>query len=288
MQILRTINQDQSFSNIEKDWDLNRLTSENERAFTTFIAQQKRTLQLPEIPQSSKDDFIIFYLEKHIDRLILNAQSLNTNFLDSNINSGISISNHCKEAISWYINQQLCSQIRVRVIVDNRSLAIHMSPYENPWANKCISLKTVEISRRNPEIKSTHMPQCIKARELAMQHGYDEALLMSDKSIVQEGAWSNIFWIDADDNIYTSATNILPGVTRSAICENHKIQIEDFRLETLLDKSKEVFITQSTSGITPVCGINNFKFDVESKSKTEYLKKCYLLNALQNATTLKI
>ena len=86
--------------------------------------------------------------------------------------------------------------------------------------------------------------------------GANEALLVGPEGIVREGAWSNIFWLDALGVLFTPAENLLPGCIREMIFRYGPVKQGNFSTAELLSTAAEVFITKSTVGIIPVCSID--------------------------------
>lgn len=126
---------------------------------------------------------------------------------------------------------------------------------------KGVSIKTMQITRSLPEIKTISYLPSFLAHEKAVKHGYFEALLTDEKGEVYEGAYSNIFWFEGN-TLCTRKDKILPGIIRQLIIENSpfKIKFKNIKI-TELKKKKEIFLTQSVHLIVPVTKIDNKKIN---------------------------
>ena len=113
------------------------------------------------------------------------------------------------------------------------------------------------MRRELPEHKTCNTSVSRKARALAEAEGFEEALLVDPMSgKIREGAWTNFFWFDYEGHLHTSGQDILPGVTRGAIMQLRECTLSDVRLVDIGPTIREAFVSQSTSGITPVSEID--------------------------------
>ena len=136
-------------------------------------------------------------------------------------------------------------------------LELYLGSYRPPWPKGAfINAKSISISRELPELKSTNLKACREAQRWAQEAGAQEAFLVSPQGEVLEAAWSNIFWFTATDELYTPPSGILPGITRRLILEHEKVQLGTISLDDFHKEAKEVFITRSTTGVTPVCSLD--------------------------------
>lgn len=142
---------------------------------------------------------------------------------------------------------------------DETKLLLSAAPYLAKWPpGAAIDLITVRGRRPSPEIKSTGFDICAAASAQAKAAGGSEALLVDDGGHVREGAWSNIFWVDRRDRILTPARAVLPGIVRQVLLECGAAETSDQEMtaDQLLSEACGIFITQSTTGITPVRSID--------------------------------
>ena len=225
--------------------------------FTTFIAEY----------QEGNGAYKVAALNYHLERLVSNAKALgiyNPNISEHRINF---IEQQLFECLGQpRLPSSLPNRLptkRVRIIVLKDQLEIVTDDYTRPWAaDQAIKVMTFVGQRENPQIKSTNMQVCFAAREYAQQNGAQEAFLVSTDGQLLEGTSSNIFWFDAEGRLYTIQcnsirANVLPGITRRVILENQNCIECEITLEEFLVTAKEAFITQSTTGITPVSHIND-------------------------------
>ncbi len=119
-----------------------------------------------------------------------------------------------------------------------------------------VSIKSINLQRNMPEIKSLSYLPSFLAHENALKEGFFDALLVDDSTDVYEGAYSNIFWFEGDI-LYTRKDKVLPGTIRETIFKNTKFKIK-FKTIKLKDikKQKEIFLTQSVNLVVPVIKID--------------------------------
>lgn len=127
-------------------------------------------------------------------------------------------------------------------------------------------------------IKSTSYLDNILAKQEAMQHGYDEAILLNTASNIADGAITNIFMVK-NGQIYTPliADGALPGVLRTILLKELNVQfpiIEKSISPNELLSADEVFLTNALMGVQPVSQINSTKYQVStSLAVTERLRE---------------
>lgn len=124
---------------------------------------------------------------------------------------------------------------------------------------KAITTKDLRWKRR--DIKSVSLLPNILAKKNAEIQGAYEAILI-DQGYVTEGTSSNI-WIVIGKKLITHPlnTDILKGVTRQSIKKlifKEKITLKEKKFtKKELFKADEVFVTSSTSFVTPIVKIDN-------------------------------
>ncbi|RMG41734.1 MAG: hypothetical protein D6719_07910 [Candidatus Dadabacteria bacterium] len=149
---------------------------------------------------------------------------------------------------------------RLRLLVYSDAFYVHLSPFRPEFeVASGISAISFNAERKLPEIKSCYASASLKARKAALNAGVQEALLVDSDGILREGAWSNFFWID-DNQLITPKTNVLPGVTRSAVIRvTNWLEVvkEDFPVAHVLERAEEAFITNSLYGVVPLVAIDH-------------------------------
>ena len=160
---------------------------------------------------------------------------------------------------------------RIKIIATKEDFIILST--KGPKEKIFASLKSIQMTRSLPSIKSiSYLPSLIANKE-AEKAGYTDALLIDEKTKVSECAYANIFWFEGN-TLCTRNDSILPGIIRQIILKNSpfKIKFKNIKLKDL--KKKEVFITQSINLITPVTIIDGTKIPTSQKTQTliAYLK----------------
>ena len=201
----------------------------------------------------------VLRLDLHLERIIKGAELLNIKFALENIDL-------LKSCLKKFLDRNSREKIRV-IQRASGDLELQIEPYLAPWEKGAIiALKSHRSERALPEIKHTDLSICSLARKLAEQSGAQEGLLVSNTTQVLEGAWSNIFWVDKDNQLHSTKQNVLPGITRQIISELNHTNFSSISLEELKN-SHEVFITQSTTGVTAINQIDASEIKTGSISK---------------------
>ncbi|WP_445506343.1 D-amino-acid transaminase [Niallia sp. 03190] len=111
------------------------------------------------------------------------------------------------------------------------------------------------------DIKSLNLLGNIMAKQKAAEAGCFESIQYRDLTVT-EGSSSNI-WVVKDQVIRTHEANqyILNGITRQKIveiCQKQGMEVKEeaFSIEDLID-ADEVFLSSTTSEVTPIITINN-------------------------------
>ena len=120
------------------------------------------------------------------------------------------------------------------------------------------------------------------AKTEAVEHGFDEAILLSPDGHVSEGSGENIFLV-IDGKLVTPATynNILIGITRDTVIELAQKELGIETIERQVDRSElymaeECFLTGTAANITPVDEVDHRKIgNGEIGEITSQLQKIY-------------
>jgi branched-chain amino acid aminotransferase len=148
------------------------------------------------------------------------------------------------------------SPYRVRIVVYEKDWFLQMEPFLEK--NKSIKLKSLQMERSLPEIKSCSALTCVYSQKIAREAGFDEALLLDKQGIIRETSWGNFFWFDAKGELYTAEDNILLGVTREILLDlagkNIKVNAGDYSFD--LERIEAAFTCRSTLGISEVSAID--------------------------------
>ena len=135
------------------------------------------------------------------------------------------------------------------------------------------------------------------AKTEAIENGFDEAILLTQKGYVSEGSGENIFII-MDGKIITPppSDNILVGITRNSVIELARSELGIETIERSIDRSElyvadECFMTGTAAHVAPVIEIDRRKvgdgkigpmtkklqqlyFDVEQGRNVKYMHWC--------------
>jgi branched-subunit amino acid aminotransferase/4-amino-4-deoxychorismate lyase len=151
-------------------------------------------------------------------------------------------------------------EYRFRIIVTPTSYII-TSDLVNLKKNS-FKLLSFYNERSIPQIKHFNFLDACYYQQLAYQKKYDEALFYDCHKNILECACANIF-IVKKNVIYTPKKDkVLLGITRDIIFKLVKNKIKIIEKNINLNAAKnadEIFITQTTRGITPVCKVDNQK-----------------------------
>lgn len=175
--------------------------------------------------------------------------------------------------------------IRIRLLFTKSSFEIYLDPFVEVWHDP-IDVITFAGERPLPEHKTCFITVNMAARDEAKRRGAEEALLVNRKNVITEGAWTNVFWFDRNGKLYTPPRNLLPGITRRVILEMVNCTFDEISGEQLKRVASEVFVTQSTTGITPVKTINGKRLGWGTHAETFALKKKFELEIQKRAVPL--
>ena len=106
------------------------------------------------------------------------------------------------------------------------------------------------------------MPNCI-AKQEAIKHDAYEAIMVMQDGTITEGASSNLWMVDKDNQLVTrQASNaILNGITKLSLTNiasirQYKIVERSFTVEEARE-AKELFVTSATAIVTPIIQLND-------------------------------
>jgi len=137
-------------------------------------------------------------------------------------------------------------------------------PQPSPRKTRHLKLwiEKVRANRRDdivpPQVKvSANYASPMTAKVHARAAGYDEIVLVDEDGHLAEGPTTNLFMVDAEDNLLTPPSEkVLHGVTRAAVIELAKaegISVREAQIkpEDLLNAA-EAFLTGTTAGVWPI------------------------------------
>lgn len=215
-------------------------------------------------------DFIVTYNHKlfkvseHVDRLFTSAeiiglripwsktdvvtwiqQTLDKNDLDGEKTMRIYITG----GVSTSMHQ---ADIPTILIMVSRRVFYPATVYENG-----VRVTAIEHMRPFPQAKSNFYIAGVKELSKIENEDIVEVIFYNDKQVL-EGAGTNVFAV-INNELTTTATNIVEGVTRNTILEIAHlpipVRVRDFTIEEL-ENATEVFLTGSHSEVRGVVQIN--------------------------------
>lgn len=217
--------------------------------FTTFVTH---------IPHASGRN-AFFLLNEHLTRLLQNANKHGLSATRPLQQRPDLLRSLVFECVAEFLSsfRDKVKYARIRLVLSNEKLELFVDSYINPWEKlPGIQVAAIRGERRIPELKTTLIDDSLRLRQLAEQQGCEEGLFIDSDGTLREGAWTNVFWINADQVLCTTASRVLPGVTRALLLSLFDVTLADITLAKLMEGAREVFVTQSTSGVTPVLSIS--------------------------------
>jgi branched-chain amino acid aminotransferase len=189
-------------------------------------------------------------LKKHLARLLRSAKIMNMRMPFS------------PQDLQQYVRDTVRkkSALRVKIVATARDLLVSAEPLIiDPAERDGIAVTCIDLQRKIPEAKALPYDKEWSAHHTAIKKGFSEALLIDHQGHVTEGAYSNVFWVK-QGTLFTTKEGVLPGITRARVLTLAKkmhmtTQFADATRAELL-KADEVFLTKSTTGITPVLRID--------------------------------
>ena len=202
-----------------------------------------------------------FALSEHLERLDSSlhdlgiANPLKKNDWNRVIENIVSLNNGGELVIYVQITRG-ASPRRHEFPTDNHPTIFMMAnPSDYEESLQKVKAVTADDNRwKRCHIKTTSLYANTRLRNFAKKKGAQECILKSD-GFVTEGASSNIFVVSDDNCIRTPplSSNILPGVTRSIICDLASnmdlVVLEEEISEQSLKAAKELWLTNTTNGI---------------------------------------
>lgn len=226
-----------------------------------------------------------FMLDRHIERLLSAAQSININAKP--------YEGRLYEWMKEFIHELDITDFIVRItvtkgayetpciVITGRPHTYTHKHYENGFS-VCIS--SIKRNAHSPlaKIKSLNYLDNILARHMANEEGFDEALMLNGDDFLCECSMSNLFFVK-DERILTPALycGVLNGITRTLVIETIAPYLKlpicegEFKIENLT-YADEAFITNSAMGIMPLVLFEGYPIGVGKPGNiTESVTKCY-------------
>ena len=156
--------------------------------------------------------------------------------------------------------KKIMDTARIKIVCSDKESVIASEPlYSDPYHEQGIAVTIIRTERKMPEAKMLPYHKEWRAHEQARDQGYGEALLQRKDGGIPEAAYANLFWV-RNNILCTPDEGILEGVTRAKVLAqaralNIAIYFSTPKKSDLLH-ADEIFLTKSTTGITPVIKID--------------------------------
>lgn len=154
---------------------------------------------------------------------------------------------------------------------DRSTVLISLKPYTESPDSMSICASNIRRNSSSPlsRIKTLNYLDNILAKRQALDSGYDDALLLNERSYIAEGTASNVFWIK-NGELFTPSVNtgLLPGITRSILIDladelNIELREGAYGLEDLYG-ADAAFLTNSLMAICMVSSIDKHELDTNN------------------------
>jgi branched-chain amino acid aminotransferase len=128
---------------------------------------------------------------------------------------------------------------------------------------------------------SGHYANSVLAAHEALDHGFDDAILLNPDGTVSSATGGNLFFVK-DGVLFTNdeRSSIVPGITRQTVLAlandaQVPIEIRPFTREEVL-RADEVFLTGTAAEVTPVQEIDGVQFETGKHTHAAQLQHAYM------------
>ena len=211
-----------------------------------------------------------FKMEEHLKRLQRSAKNIRLQLpysiekIKNNLEKLMKESDIKSGNIYMQITRGVAARIHPFPKKAQPTLVAYVTPFKRPLDNMENGVKahlTEDIRWNRCDIKSLNLLANVLAKQEAVDNESFESILHRN-GIVTEGSSTNIF-ITKNNVIHTHPANnfILNGITRLEVIKlakenNIEVKEETFTVEDLL-KADEVFLTSTTSEVTPIIQVDD-------------------------------
>jgi branched-chain amino acid aminotransferase len=128
---------------------------------------------------------------------------------------------------------------------------------------------------------SGHYANNVLAAHEALDHGFDDALLLNQDGSVASATGCNVFFVKGKELVTNDETSsIVPGITRDCVLDIARehgvpVTIRSFTREELL-RADEVFLTGTAAEVTPVREIDGVKLKTGKGTLGASFQRAYL------------
>jgi len=235
----------------------------------------------------------IFRLKEHIDRLFASAHI----YMMPMPYTKEEVEKACLDVVKQN-NLQSCYIRPIafygseKMGVSPKGATVHVSIAAWPWGaylgaegiEKGIRVKTSSFSRHHVNVTmcrakySGTYANSILANQEAIDHGYDEALLLDVDGFVAEGAGENLFIVKNNTLYEPELTSALMGITRDTVLTLASESGINFKSKRLtrddVYTADEAFFTGTAAEVTPIRELDNRKIGLGERGPvTQVLQK---------------
>tara|TARA_B100000902_G_scaffold63639_1_gene70374 strand:+ start:6155 stop:6973 length:819 start_codon:yes stop_codon:yes gene_type:complete len=195
---------------------------------------------------------ILRFVFNHTDNYIISV--INNIIIKNKICNGIIKLYLIRESGGLYLPKSNNCNLFVEAHTNNNTFK-----YNSP-TSLYIYNKEVKTKCQTSNIKSSATLISVLASIEAKKHGFENAMLFNSEGYIIEASNSNIF-IVKDNIIYTPPIEdgCVDGTMRNLICNLFSIINKSISLE-MIEKSDEVFISNSINGVIPINKIGAFNY----------------------------
>jgi branched-chain amino acid aminotransferase len=213
-------------------------------------------------------DGTVYWLDEHLDRLLDGCATLRitvpwTRASLVDWTHGLIERNHTPTARLRLTITRGCGEVPIYASRACRpNLVMIGTPLDLPDPRvyeQGVRLKTTELARVCPHVKSLNFLPSVLAYFDAHEAGADDALFVSPDRRVREGATFNVAAIRGR-TVVTPAAEMLMGVTRAKVIDlarasGYTVDEQPLPLEDLF-AADEAFLTGTTKRVIPICGVD--------------------------------
>jgi branched-chain amino acid aminotransferase len=181
-----------------------------------------------------------------------------------------------------------------RLGVNNLGISVHVAIATYKWATylgeeglaKGVRVAVSSYTRHHPNSMATKAKVCGNyvnsqlAKVEAIQHGYDEAIMLDPEGYIVEATGENLFLVEGGTIVTPPLKSALNGITRNTVMILAKDMgytvKEDNLVRDRLYTADEVFLTGTAAEITPVREVDRRTVGGGSRGPVvESLQKCF-------------
>ena len=193
-----------------------------------------------------------FAMDEHYARLAASAESLRLNY------DADALRREVDALLVRHGDVDGC----IRVVVTRGGIRLLITePLPDRGTAVTLGVVTYQPSVVLDGVKSLSYAANMLAGRIALERGFDEALLVTPEGTVLEAPTSTLFWVE-EGKVFTPplAARILESITRRHIVGLTGAQERSVQLDDLLTRADEVFLASTTREVQPVCAIETREF----------------------------